>query len=218
MPTPQQSRAALQIVGQSAVAAGDELYSRLNGSPELRRAALLETLPGIIDYYADGTAALAADMYDEQRAIAAVAVAYSATPVVADRTVKVRRAIAWASGPMFDDQDPRPRLAEVIQFETARPFRDTITSNRRSDPAAVGWRRVTNNCCKFCTMLGDRGAVYKEATARFAAHPHCDCGAEPVFDGQAVGPEASVMQYIASRKNRTPQQKAALREYLNNFY
>ena len=67
-------------------------------------------------------------------------------------------------------------------------------------------------------MLAARGAVYLDNTARFAAHTHCKCTAQPVFSSSDYGDEANVMQYMASRKKRTPEQQAALREYLNSNY
>lgn len=219
MPSARETRAALQLVTGEAVGSGLELLQRLQGTPEAQRLVLLDSVPGLIGYYADGSAALAADYYDETRDLAGVRVPYTSDVVVSDRTVKIRRAIAWSAEPLFTgDGDMAGRLAEVIQLETARPFRDTITTNRRQDPEAVGWRRVTAGGCQLCRMLADKGAVYKESTARFAAHPHCHCTASPEFRGGETGPEASVMQYTASKRNRTPAQQAALRDYLNTYY
>ena len=224
--SPQQSRRALARVTDEAVAVTGELYGRLTGTPDAIRAALLETVPGVIDYYGTGAGVLAADFYDDSRARAGAEGSYTSELVMNDRTVKVRRAVAWASEPMFSVSLAEvavttavlSRLAEVVQPEVALPYRDTITTNRRLDPASVGWRRVQGDACGFCRMLADRGAVYKESTARFAAHPACDCSAEPVFEGQTVGPEASAMQYMASKRSRTPAQQAALRSYLDTFY
>jgi hypothetical protein len=67
-------------------------------------------------------------------------------------------------------------------------------------------------------MLADRGAVYIDTTVRFAAHGHCQCTAQPVFSSNDYGEEATVMQYMASRKRRTPAQQASLRQYLNTNY
>lgn len=221
MPTPSESREALQLVTGEAVATAGALALQLNGSPELRRAALLETVPDLIGYYADGSAALAADFYEEQREDAGVRSSFVPELVLVDRTVKVRRAVAWASEPWFTELDVTvdARLAEVVQLEVARGYRDTITSNQRSDPDAVGWRRVASGAgCKMCRMLAARGAVYKADTARFATHPACDCTAQPVFTTNDTGVEASTFQYLASRRSRTPEQRAALRDYLNTFY
>jgi len=103
-------------------------------------------------------------------------------------------------------------------LETSRPYRDTILENRKRDPSAVGWRRITNGGCKLCRMLADRGAIFMDTTARFAAHTNCKCTAQPVFSTGDYGEEASVMQYMASQKRSTPTSRARLREYLNTNY
>lgn len=60
--------------------------------------------------------------------------------------------------------------------------RDTIAQTTSADPRARGWQRVLGGAgCDFCRMLVDRGAVYGEASADFASHDHCGCGAEPVY-------------------------------------
>lgn len=220
MPTASESKAALQLVTSAAVDAAVTALGRLSGVPSERRAVLLEAVPGIIGYYSEGSSALASDFYDDERERAAAPKLYLAEPVIEDRVVKIRRAVAWASDPLFsDDVDlSSSRLAEVVQLETARPYRDTILTNRQRDPSAVGWRRVTNGGCKLCRMLADRGAVYIDTTARFAAHPSCKCTAQPVFSSSDYGEEASAMQYLASRKRSTPESRARLREYLNTNY
>lgn len=210
----------MQLVTGEAVATAGALALQLNGSPELRRAALLETVPDLIGYYADGSAALAADFYEEQRVLADAPAGFVPELVLVDRTVKIRRAVAWAAEPWFTPSETPvdARLAEVVQLEVARGYRDTITANQRQDPEAVGWRRITAGGCKFCRMLADRGAVYKADTARFAAHPSCHCTAQPVFTSNDSGVEASALQYVASRRSRTPEQRAALRDYLDTYY
>lgn len=220
MMTPQQSRAELSAVSEAAVADAVELAGRVNGSPESRRLALLDTVPGVIDYYATGAAAAAADFYDERRQLAEVKRSYATELFIADRTVKIRRAVAWASEPLFAEMSVtlEQRLSEIVQSEVAYPYRDTIIGNRKKDPQAAGWRRVQGDSCRFCRMLADRGAVYRKATATFAAHPNCDCSAEPVFFGQEPGPEASAIQYMASRRNRTPATRQRIRDYLDANY
>lgn len=220
MPSPSESRAILAALSNQAVATSQRLITRLSGTPEYRRDALLEAIPELIGYYSDGSGALAVDFYEEQRDDAGVTSPFVPTLVVPDRESNIRRGTVWAAAPLFDGDElgAGKRLAEIIQLETARPYRDTILANTRNDPAAVGWKRITNQCCSFCRMLADRGAVYKESTARFAAHPHCDCTAAPVFIGGKVGPEASTLQYRASRRSRTPKQREELRNYLAENY
>lgn len=222
MPTSLQSRAILQRLTETAVAESLAVFDRFSGPPEVVRAALLESVPAEIAYFSDGSAALAADTYEEERELAKVASRFAALPVVLDRTVKVRRAIAWVAEPLFLVEPNRllvgSRLAEVIQFEVARPNRDTTLENRRRDPAAAGWRRIARGgACKFCLMLAARGAVYRQASVTFAAHPACHCVAQPVFSTDDTV-EASVVQYTASKRNQTPAQKANLKQYLaDNF-
>jgi len=227
MPSARQSRAVLQLLTADALGNTRELVSRLRGTAEQRRLVLLESVPGLIGYYSDGSAALAADFYEEEREAAGLASGFAVEAVVADRVVEQRRGVAWASRPFFDEDLVASgaagslvasRLAEVVQLETARPYRDTILSNRRADPQAIGWRRVTAGGCRFCRMLADRGAVYRETTARFAAHTSCHCSAQPVFVGGDVGEEASAIQYLASRRSRTPAQRAQVRSYLDSVY
>lgn len=225
MPSARESRAALQLLTTDALGATEDLFSRLNGSAEQRRLVLLETFPGLIDYYSDGSAALAADLYEEERDQAGVTKVYAVEPIVDDRVVKQRRGIAWAADPLFSEADVAAasalalsRLSEIVQPEVARPYRSTILGNRRQDPEAIGWQRVTNGGCRLCRMLAARGVVYKEATTRFAAHPNCHCTAQPVFRGGDVGEEADVLQYVASRRSRSPQQRKELREYLSEFF
>jgi hypothetical protein len=220
MLTAGESKAALTLVVGQAVTAAMTLLGRASGSPEQHRALLLEAAPAVVAHYSLGSSALAADFYDDEREREAAPKLYIAEPVIVDRTEKIRRAVAWASDPLFTD-DPGSaagRLAEVVQLETARPYRDTILTNRKRDPSAVGWRRVTSGGCKLCRMLADRGAVYSDTTARFAAHSSCKCTAQPVFSSSDYGEEASAMQYLASRKRRTAEQQARLREYLNTNY
>jgi hypothetical protein len=218
--SPQQSRLELAAVSDEAVAVALDMAGRVNGSPEVRRAALLDGIPEVIGFYADGAGVLATDFYDERREIAAVKSSFASEIIVTDRVVKIRRAVVWASEPLFRSLPVtlEQRLADVVQPEVSRVYRDTILDNQRRDPASAGWRRVTGVCCKFCRMLADKGAIYKRDTAQFAAHPHCDCGAEPVFRGESIGPEANNFQYLASKRRRSPAEKQALRDWLNAEY
>ncbi|HET8556184.1 MAG TPA: hypothetical protein VFL58_02620 [Gaiellaceae bacterium] len=218
MTTAAQSRQALRLLTGNAVA-GTLRILDAGGDPESLRSDLLDGVPQLIDYYTLGSAALAADFYDDARERAAARGRFMAEPVVLDRAEKIGRAVAWATKPLIDgDGDPAGRLAEVVQLETARPYRDTIVTNQRRDPEAIGWRRITSGGCSFCRMLADRGAVYKAATARFASHPNCHCTAAPEFKGGRTGPEADAMQYVASKRRTTEADRKRLRDYLAENY
>ena len=219
MPTALESRAALTVVTGAAVNAVQQLLGSLTGSPDAVRSDLLSAVPEVIGYYADGSSALAADFYDDERDRASARGGFTAEPVVLDRWEKVGRALAWATQPLIEgDGDVPARLAEVVQIETARPYRDTITTNRQRDPEAVGWQRVSAGGCSFCRMLASRGAVYRAETARFASHTNCHCTAQPVFKGNDPGDEASVIQYVASKRRPSARDRARVRAYLaENF-
>lgn len=96
--------------------------------------------------------------------------------------------------------------------------RDTIVHAANADPKAVGWKRITTSgACRFCRFLADRGAVYRESTATFAAHDGCMCTAAAVFKGGKIGPEATTEQYIGSGKTRTAKDRARLNDALEAF-
>lgn len=214
MPSSEETRRALTLVTTAAVSDATAL---LAGSADQVRLALTDAAPAIVAYYSDGSAALAADHYDDLRDIANPPKLYVAEPVVNLREEKIRTGVLWSVQPLYQPEPDQvlaaSRLAEVIQYETARPFRDTVTTNTRRDPSARGWQRISSGGCRFCRMLAGRGAVYKAETARFASHPHCGCTAAPVFEGQP-GEEATAIQYVASQRRRSPQQKQALRDFL----
>ena len=68
--------------------------------------------------------------------------------------------------------------------------RDTILGSVQADRRARGWQRITAaNPCSFCAMIAARGAVFREDTARFEAHDHCACSAEPVYSRDDQRPE-----------------------------
>lgn len=216
MPTPDEARRALGAITDQAVRIAVDLVT-------LPTDDLLVAVPEVVAYYSDGTAALAADHYDDLREIANPPRRFTAEPVVNLREEKLRRGLIWAQEPLFIAEPvvelAEERIAEVVSLETARPFRDTILTNQQRDPSAVGWRRHTGGGCGFCRMLASRGATYRsESSARFAAHGHCKCSASPVFEGDE-GPEADVWQYMASsRTRRSPESQRKLREYLRaNF-
>lgn len=215
-----QVRAALSLVAEAGVERLAALLPSLSGSPDDMRGALLELTPSLIATYTDGSSALAVDWYTDLRDEAAPRRLYVAEPVVTDRAEKIGRMIAWAAEPFFapepDVQKVALRLLPNVQKEIARPFRDTITTNTRRDPAAHGWRRISSGSgCKFCRMLADRGAVYSGKGARFAAHENCHCSAEPAFQ---PGPAASDFQYVASQRRTSEKDRARLREYLSANY
>ena len=219
MVTPLESKAQLVLLGDDAEDTARWLLRRSSGRWESRRVQLLDTVPDLIAFYAEGSAALATDLYDEERS-KVKGERFAASPVVLDRTVRIRRGVAWASDPLSvdDDEAAAARLVKLMRSEMVRPYRDTIITNRKQDPVCVGWKRIASAAaCGFCKALAARGAVYREQTAYFAAHDDCSCTSAPVFRGGQVGPEADVMQYMASKRRRTPAEKALINDWASQY-
>lgn len=227
--TDEQARVALTLVTAAAVAEAQEL---ITPDPVASAEALAQVAPLIVAEYGGAAAELAVGYYDELRdAAPSVTSLFRAEPFV---TVREKQVVGWSAGWSLDPirkalendladieaemETARERLAEVIQLEAARAFRETVEQNTLRDDEAVGWARIVRaEGCPFCRMLADRGAVYAKETARFASHPNCNCTARAAFKGDP-GPEASVMQYVASRRKRTPDQQAALKQYLHENF
>jgi hypothetical protein len=141
--------------------------------------ALFDLLPSIVFQYGEAGAALAADWYDEVRAKAGIAGRFTAVPVApSDRGAQAL--VGWALDTATDDAALRTLIQGGVQRRIADHVRFTITGSSVKDPGAVGWRRVgTGASCSFCALLLGRGAVYREETADFASHDHCDCSSAP---------------------------------------
>lgn len=216
--TPVESKALLTQLVDDAEDTARWMLGRTSGSWQSRRLQMLDTVPDVAAYYSDASAALGAELYDARRA--GVAGGFVAAPIVLDRTVRIRRGIAWASLPLelFDVDASGDRFAEVIRSETMRPYRDTILGNGKHDGMYVGWTRITRSgSCGFCLALADRGAVYKKSTAIFAAHNNCLCTAAPAFVGQPHGPEVSVEAYTASKRRRTAEENERTRAWAAGY-
>lgn len=215
-----ESKRQLLLLADDARDTARWMFRRTDGSWESRRLQLLDSIPGVVGFYSEGSAALAADFYDESRSKVKGA-RYAAVPIILDRTVRIRRGVAWASEPLAvaDELTAAARLEQIMAQEVLRPYRDTTLENRKRDPAAMGWRRVTSaGACGFCKGLAARGAVYRKETAYFASHENCMCTCEAVFRGETFE-EADVIQYMASSRKRkkTPEQKARLKDWISQY-
>lgn len=244
MPTPNQVRSVLLRLTRRARADIREVAAT-SQDPSTVRASLFAATPLIVAEYSDGSSALALEWYDDLRASAGATSRFSPQPLVLVTDDEIAAIVAQTTAAIHDRQREVERevqreaeraVAESVRLLedeaerlVADAFRDTVTGNVAEDPAAVGWRRFAQpEACKFCLMLAARGAVYTEKTARFAAHGavmrgdrkggNCMCIAGPAFGGKEIWAEATPMQYVASRKRRTPEQKKALRDYLNTNY
>lgn len=235
--SPDEVRTGLAIVTTAAAAELISSAEPVESATDLR-ALLFLAAPIIVSDYSDGAAALALDWYEELREAAEVRRRFTPEPfrVVTDDYVRAR--VAAATADLLNV--PADRFAEAktatlslvadsLPEMVADGFRETITRNAINDPSSAGWKRFARpGACKFCLMLAARGAVFTEKTARFAAHGavmnggrkggDCQCIAGPEFGGPETWSEATPIQYVASRRKRTPKQRAELREYLSDNF
>lgn len=215
---PEEVRSELMLVTAAALT---ELRSTVEANPpDQTLETLLLAIPALVPEFYDAAGTLAVDWYEDLRDDVATSVPFDARIIGDPATDWIERELSSAE---FQEDVARV-IAEaeaLTQKEIARGFRDTITGNASSDTVCIGWSRHTRglDACKFCKMLADKGAVYRsEATATFSAHTTCHCIARPEFEGGEHGPEASVMQYVASQKRRTDKDRERLRAYLNKHY
>jgi hypothetical protein len=142
--------------------------------------ALRDILPGLIDTYGAASATAAADWYDDLRNKANPPRHFTAIPAeITD--AGAQPLVGWALAESKDLSGFQALILGGTQRRIANFARLTVTRSSVEDPGARGWRRVGRGDCRFCSMLIGRGAVYTEASVDFAAHDHCNCGAEPAW-------------------------------------
>lgn len=173
------------------------------------QTALHDLLPSLIDRYGAAAAALAANWYDDLRAKLGVAGSFTAIQFdIPDSGAHAL--VGWALDEATDLASFQSLILGGTQRRIANFSRGTVSGSSVSDPKALGWQRVGNGECAFCRMLIGRGAVYREATADFASHDHCNCSATPAFNGHPQ----PVKPFAPSTRNTTDADGARVREYL----
>jgi len=179
--------------------------------PDASAAALREFVPVLVSTYGDMAASLAADWYDEVRASAGIAgrfrASMSPSPYLDAAEPMARR----AAGALFTatPSDALVTLEGAVGKYALAAARETIATSSYRDPQSSGWHReVRAGGCDFCKMLAGRpGDVYKESTAHFAAHDHCNCVAVQSWDASAR--EVPVDVYKASERTTKLRDRAA---------
>lgn len=232
--SPDQTRAAMTVVTAAAAAEVRSVAEQAGSSAPDVRAALFAATPLIVGAYSEGTGALALDWYEQLREEARPRQPFRPRLVSVLDEESIAADVAYATQLLHEIEvggreldlaleravdESVSLLGSIVERKVANGFRDTITTNSTEDPAAGGWKRHAQpDACKFCLMLADRGAVFTEKTARFAAHTNCFCIAGPEFGGKELWAEATPMQYVASQRNRSEKEQLALRKYLNTNF
>lgn len=175
--------------------------------------ALRDLLPAIITTYGQVGAALAAEWYDDLRVKAGVAGTFTAIPVEADDK-GAHALIGWALTEANDDTTLRTLILGGVQRRIANHVRETVMGSAVADPGADGWQRVTDGkACGFCTMLADRGTVWRTGeSASFASHDGCGCAAVVAWSGE-VRP---VKPYTQSTRNITDVDRKRARDWMRD--
>lgn len=169
--------------------------------PESARDQLLEFVPLLVAQYGEAAASFAADWYDEMRDAAGVPGSFRAAEQTSPYEDATEGLVRRAAGALFTDT---PAAALLTLTTSAGKYalaagRETVARATDRDPRASGWQRVTRSgSCRFCRMLAQRGAVYKESSAFFASHGDCNCAAVPSWDPNA--PEVDTFAYEASAR------------------
>lgn len=208
--SPREQRTALITLTGLASAALAQVWQSLQSPGDV--ATALEDTSGL---YGLAAGTLAADWYEELRDAAEVRGRLIVEPAKLP-SGGLFRSIADTLATTGTPETALTRAQGELQRVVANAHRDTVTQLAGADRYATGWRRVGDGAnCDFCRMLIGRGAVYKQSTARFASHQHCNCMAAPAFDG---GRSIGVMPYSQSTARRTEGQRRAaakrVREYI----
>jgi hypothetical protein len=171
----------------TGLAASDlEVVWRDFNSAVVARDSLLDVLPQLVETYGSAAATLAADWYDELRAAGGVPGRFVAVTAVLPDRGRTDALARWAVEPLFSAIPDRVSALAMasggLQRIIANADRETVTASAVEDPRAAGWRRVgVAGDCGWCQTLVGRGAVYREATAKFLSHDRCRCSAVPQF-------------------------------------
>lgn len=148
-------------------------------------AALHDLMPGLAAKYQLAAAAVAADLYEEDRAAHGVAGSFTAEPV--DLADGGHALAGWS----LSTANTPTGLSGLLQGGLAKRImqsgNQTIMRSSINDPGSDGWeRQARGSGCFFCRMLASRGAVYSEETADFSAHDHCHCVAVAAWSGHGL--------------------------------
>lgn len=221
--SPDAVRAQLAVV--TAAATSEITAAASQVALEQQAIAALVAAGLIVPDFYDAAGSLALAWYDELRDESRPTSTYTPTIIGDPTTDWIEREAAKFQKSLEVDLEREMALmvdeiARLAEKEVARGYRDSILGNARSDEDAIGWSRITRpGACRFCLMLASNGVFYRsESSARFGAHTDCHCAAQPAFRNGERGPEADVVQYLASQKRRTPAQRARVRRYLNENY
>jgi hypothetical protein len=199
-------RRAVRDLGIVAKGDLDVLWRSVRDKRDAKQA-LFDLLPELTQTYSLAAGSLAADFYDQLRDELAVSGTFRA--IVPDpKDLGTEALVKWALSEAQDSASFQALIEGGFQKRISNGARSVVMTSSYADPHARGWMRIGGaGECDFCAMLVSRGAVYRtEATADFAPHDHCNCGAAPAWDPQQI--KAVRSEYVPSARRRSDQQRA----------
>lgn len=198
----EQFRRAIRDLNIAAQLDLDQLWRSIGGDTE----SLRTILPEVVQTYGSAAATLSAEWYDEVRINSGVRPGFSA--IVPDpRPTGTTELLHWAMSEATSADTFQSLVEGGVQKRITNYSRDVITVSSVRDPRSRGWLRIGDGRCDFCAMLIGRGAVYTEATADFASHDHCGCGAAPGFAPDQI--KAVRDEFVPSARRRSESVKDA---------
>lgn len=164
------ANALVELAKMTSAQVEDVFRSLVVGKPDKDTAALLKSIPPIVDQFGLAAGDVAASYYDEARDAAGVPSGYFATPAGVAEAAQVDAALRWAVGPLWAAApDIEAALKQVLGSSerlALQPGRQTIIGAASSDRVKVGWARSPEpGACGFCLMLASRGAMYASKSA-----------------------------------------------------
>lgn len=199
----------LERVSYSAAEAFLDFVDSRGGIKNIERQELLDYAYAIVTKYGEGSAALAAQWYDELAAASNVIVP-PAEPAPTASYADVARTVNG----VINQSANEDTLAGAVQRLVKTPGADTTLINARRDGAEVAW--IPNgDTCAFCIALASRGwQSAGKVTMRggHAEHIHgnCDCTYAVRFDDSTsvAGYDPSVYEDMYySAEGSTPKQR-----------
>ncbi|WP_418061739.1 hypothetical protein [Pimelobacter simplex] len=192
---------------------GDEILAAQGGDDRAKARvaeALHALLPGLADRYQLAAAALAADLYDEDRERQEVAGSFRADPV--DVPDGGNALAGWSTHVARTVDGLASFLNGGMTKRIMQAGNQTIMEAAIADPQSGGWQRQARGSgCYFCRMLAGRGAVYTEATADFSAHDHCHCVAVSAWRDRA----RPVKPFTPSARNISAAEKKRVAKWID---
>ena len=209
--TPQSLTSVLLQLSAAGLADLNQLWGL---SPSELAVALFDILPGLVDTWAEASAAAAADWYDELRDQKEISGKFNAI-VEPLGDLGAYDLAGWAvqalSLPEPDVLSAKWRIEDGFQKSLVNAANLTVTGSAAEDPNAKGYmRRTRPGACKFCIMVASNGAIYTKKSATFACHGHCYCEAVPAWGGEPI----PVKPYKPAQRPQTAKQKARVKKWI----